>query len=323
MDDKRAMAIIGVIIGASLFGMLGICSRYFRNECGLDALDTVLIRLMVSVIFLLLLIILFSPSSLRIRMKDIPFFIVFGLFKIGSDVTFFYAQGTIELSMATLLQMTAPYYVLIISIYLFKDSLTWKKLTALVLATTGCLFVTGVINGNMDAEISGVLAALFSGLCFGMFVIGSRIAYNKGVKPEASLFYTILIADLIVLPFADVDAVVTAVINPDGLVMALALGILMTMIPYFILAWSVKYLEPTLTSILSILELVVAGIVGFTMFGEELSAFKLLGIALVLGSVILLNIRLRVDYRKKVGKYIPLAYRQKEKDPSGDPPETE
>lgn len=315
------MAVVGVIIGASLFGMLGICTRYFGNEWGLNALDTVLIRLMFSVIFLLLLILLFSPSSLKIRLKDIPFFIVFGLFKIGSDVTFFYAQGTIELSMATLLQMTAPYYVLIISIYLFKDTLTWKKLSALVLGSIGCLFVTGVINGRADLELTGVLAALVSGLCFGMFVIGSRIAYNKGVKPEASLFYTILIADLIILPFADVDAVVTAVINPEGLVMALALGILMTMVPYFILAWSVKYLEPTLTSILSVFELVVAGIVGYLMFDEELSLFKILGITLVLGSIILLNIRLRVDYRKKVGKYIPLAYRNKDRDSSETPPD--
>ena len=321
MDKNRTMAVVGVIIGASLFGMLGICARYFSNEWGLNALDTVLIRLMFSVIFLLLLILLFSPSSLKIRLKDIPFFIVFGLFKIGSDVTFFYAQGTIELSMATLLQMTAPYYVLIISIYLFKDTLTWKKLSALVLGSIGCLFVTGVINGRADLELTGVLAALVSGLCFGMFVIGSRIAYNKGVKPEASLFYTILIADLIVLPFADVDAVVTAVINPEGLVMALALGILMTMVPYFILAWSVKYLEPTLTSILSVFELVVAGIVGYLMFDEELSLFKILGITLVMGSIILLNIRLRVDYRKKVGKYIPLAYRNKDRDSSETPPD--
>ncbi|MBP5734643.1 MAG: EamA family transporter [Candidatus Methanomethylophilaceae archaeon] len=319
MDKNRTMAVVGVIIGASLFGMLGICARYFGNEWGLNALDTVLIRLMFSVIFLLLLILLFSPSSLKIRLKDIPFFILFGLFKIGSDVTFFYAQGTIELSMATLLQMTAPYYVLIISIYLFKDTLTWKKLSALVLGSIGCLFVTGVINGRADLELTGVLAALVSGLCFGMFVIGSRIAYNKGVKPEASLFYTILIADLIVLPFADVDAVVTAVINPEGLVMALALGILMTMVPYFILAWSVKYLEPTLTSILSVFELVVAGIVGYLMFDEELSLFKILGITLVMGSIILLNIRLRVDYRKKVGKYIPLAYRNKDRDSSETP----
>ena len=304
MDKNRTMAVVGVIIGASLFGMLGICARYFSNDWGLNALDTVLIRLMFSVIFLLLLILLF---------------ILFGLFKIGSDVTFFYAQGTIELSMATLLQMTAPYYVLIISIYLFKDTLTWKKLSALVLGSIGCLFVTGVINGRADLELTGVLAALVSGLCFGMFVIGSRIAYNKGVKPEASLFYTILIADLIVLPFADVDAVVTAVINPEGLVMALALGILMTMVPYFILAWSVKYLEPTLTSILSVFELVVAGIVGYLMFDEELSLFKILGITLVMGSIILLNIRLRVDYRKKVGKYIPLAYRNKDRDSSETP----
>ena len=311
MERNYALAVAAVLSGASLFGMLGICTRYFQRECGLSALDTVLIRLTVSAIALFLIIALFSHNSLKIKAKDIPIFILFGFFKISSDVTFFYALDTIDISLATLLQMTAPFYVMTISLILFRDAITLKKLAAMAMAAVGCVLVTGIVTEHADLEISGVLSALLSGLCFGMFLIGSRVAQNRGVKPEASLFYTLLIADLIALPFADIGAVTEAVSDGTGIVMALSLGILMTMIPYYLYAWSVKYIEPTFSSILSVFELVVAAAVGFILFSESISVFKLLGMILVIGSVVIMNVKIHTGFRKRYGEYIPPGFRDK------------
>lgn len=305
MERNHALAVIAVLSGATLFGLLGICTRYFQQECGLSALETVLIRLSVSCIVLFLLISVFSRESLKIKAKDIPLFIVFGLFKIASDVTFFYAQTTIDLSMATLLQMTSPFYVMIVSLFLFRDAITLKKVSAMVMAMIGCILVTGIISGNENIKISGVLGALMSGMCFGMFLIGSRLAQNRGIKPEASLFYTLLIAGLIALPFSDVGAVADAVSSETGIIAAIALGVFMTMVPFFLYAWSVKYIEPTLSSILSVFELVVAAAVGFLVFGEGLSPLKIAGIILVISSVILMNIKIHIGYAKRFGKYVP------------------
>ena len=174
-----------------------------------------------SVLFMLLLL---DRGSLKVKLKDVPVFIIFGVFKILSDVTFFFAQGSIQLSLASLLQMTAPYYVMFISLILFKDSITLKKLFALGMATIGCIMVAGVLSGDMPVEIDGILSAMMSGMFFGMFMVGSKISANRGIKPGASLFYILLVADLIALPLSDVGGVVDAVSNSEGIIMALLLG---------------------------------------------------------------------------------------------------
>ena len=49
---------------------------------------------------------------------------------------------------------------------------------------------------------------------------------------------------------------------------------------------------------------VIAVIFSSLMFGEDLTAFHILGIALVILSVILINVKLRLDYIKRYGKYV-------------------
>jgi len=301
--EKRLQAMMGVVLGVTLFGFLGICTRYFHNDCGLTSMDTVAIRLTFASMFLLVILGIFARSKLKISKKDLPYLLVFGVFKIMSDVTFFYAQANIYLGLATLLQMTAPYYVMLISLILFRERLSRKKICAVALGSIGAIMVTGVLFGDFKAEIMGMLSALISGLFFGMFLVGSRVCYERGLHPAASLFYTMLIADLIAMPFIGHGDVIQAVSDPQGMIMALGLGVMMTLVPFFLYAWSTQFIEPSLASMISVLEVVTATTVGFFVFGEGITLINVFGMTLVILSVVVMNIKLRSDYVKKYGKY--------------------
>ena len=82
MERNRFLAIVAVVIGASAFGFLGLFTRYFMETRGLSALDTVMIRVMISVIILLPILLVFNRSALRISKKDVPVFLLFGFFGI-------------------------------------------------------------------------------------------------------------------------------------------------------------------------------------------------------------------------------------------------
>jgi drug/metabolite transporter (DMT)-like permease len=299
--DKRMMAAIAVAIGASLFGFLGVCNRYFYEEGGLNSLDTVMIRFSVSALFLLIVIGIIARKQLRIKKKDIPILVVFGFFKLMADIFFIYSQNNISLCLSTLLQMTAPYYVMFISYILFKEKITMNKLGALGVGTIGCLFVTGVLFGNVSARAEGVLAALLSGLFYGLFMIGNKVTLDRRIAPAASLFYTLLFADIMTLPFFNAEGVADALSDPEGMAMALFFGVFLTVIPFFIFTWSMKYLEPTITSAITVLELVAATIVGYLVFEEELTPLKIAGIVLVIVSILLINMKISKDLRKKYG----------------------
>ncbi len=305
MGKAATTAVMGVVFSALMFGMLGICTRYFQRDCGLSSSDVVVIRLTVSGLGLLIILALFARDHMKIRKKDIPFMFIFGLFKFLTDVTFFFAQGTASLCLATLLQMTAPYFVMVLSLILFREKITMPKLIAMCVGSIGCVLVTGILFGEVNAKTEGVLAAIFSGLCISLFFIGNRMAIDRDIRPTTMLLYTTLFADLIALPFAIEHGESFAVIlNPTGIGTALAFGLIMTLIPYYLLTWSTLHIEPTVISMISVLEVGAAAVVGFLMFGEDLTLLHILGIALVILSIILINVKLRLDYIKRYGKYV-------------------
>ena len=45
MGKAAKTAVIGVIFSSLIFGALGMCTRYFQNDCGLSSSDIVVIRL--------------------------------------------------------------------------------------------------------------------------------------------------------------------------------------------------------------------------------------------------------------------------------------
>ena len=72
------------------------------------------------------------------------------------NITFFFAQGTASLCLATLLQMTAPYFVMVLSLILFREKITMPKLIAMCVGSIGCVLVTGILFGEVNAKTEGI-----------------------------------------------------------------------------------------------------------------------------------------------------------------------
>lgn len=104
MVSEKRMAMLAVVIGATLFGFLGISTRFFDSNYGLNSIEITAIRLTFASLFLLIILGILARDKLRVSKRDLPLLFLFGIFKIMSDITFFYAQTTVELGLATLLR---------------------------------------------------------------------------------------------------------------------------------------------------------------------------------------------------------------------------
>jgi len=166
----------------------------------------------------------------------------------------------------------------------------------------------------------GALSALLSGVFFGMFLVGSKICNDRGLHPASSLFYTMLFADAIALLLCYHGALVEAVSDFNGLAMGMALGGLLTLTPFFLYGWSTQYIEPTMSSMVSVLEIVSAALVGYFIFSETVSFVRIIGMGLVIASVIFLNIKFHKDYVKKYGEYVPPGYKEDTQPSSSNEP---
>ena len=303
MKQKRIIGVSAVLIATMCFGFLGLFNRFLQNDFGLASIDVTFVRLSFTSMILLIILAIFAPGTLRIRLKDTPYILLFAIFKLLSDLFLFNAQTTTSLSLATLLQMTSPYFIMVFSFLLFKEKITAKKFIAMIIASIGCVLVTHVVTGHLSLDAAGILSGIMSGLCYGLFLLGNKVYYDRGMNPAASLFYTFLFASVIILPFIHFEPLGNTITDITGLGACLVFGAVLTLVPFYLLAISLRYLEPTTVSVLGVMELVASTMVGFFFFDEVLEAVDIGGILLVIASVFIINAEIFLWFRRKYGEY--------------------
>ncbi len=275
-----------VVIGASLWGAIGLFTRPLYDS-GLSPLQITLTRCAVTLVFMTITIFVLDRKMFRIDPKDIWMFIGTGLFSIVFfNVMYFTSQQMVSLSTASVLLYTAPSFVMIMSMILFKEKLTKNKLLALALAFVGCAFTTGLGFGDMNI---GVLYGILAGFGYSLYSIFGKYALEKyGLL--TILFYTFLIAAVCLIPFADVPYIVSSMGDTDVLLLVIGLGLLCTVLPYYFYTVGLNGMDAGKASIIAFVEPMVATVLSIIV-GDEFGWMNALGIALILGSVILLNMR--------------------------------
>ena len=280
-----------VIIGAALWGIIGFFSRSL-NAVGLDSIQVTFIRCFLTAAVLLAVLFVLDRDRLRIDPRDIWMFLGTGILSIVFfNICYFTTLRDLSISMATILLYTAPCMVMVMSVLIFKEKLTRSKVLALVSAFIGCMFVTGIIGGIGDISAIGILLGLGSGFGYALYSIFGKFAGRKYHASTVTV-YTFLIAALCLFPFCGFgDIVSLAVSDTSVLINMLALGILVTLIPYFLYTYGLEHMDAGKASVLAFVEPMVATLMGVVYYHEPMTVISAAGIGLILLSVILLNRR--------------------------------
>lgn len=114
-----------IIMAGCLWGIISIFINIL-NAAGFDSMQCVALRTVFTALILLVYLLVTGRSKLKIRVRDIPFFIGSGLFSI---VLFNYCYfESIELiggsAVPALLLYTAPIFVMIMSAIFFRERIT-------------------------------------------------------------------------------------------------------------------------------------------------------------------------------------------------------
>ncbi|MCJ7715335.1 MAG: DMT family transporter, partial [Anaerolineales bacterium] len=112
------------------------------EKSGLSAIGLAFWRDLISSLVLLLGILIFRTRLLHINKRDIPWLIGMGVISIGA-FHIFSNKSVLILgpSLAIVIQGNAPVFVTILARFLFKESLTIRKILAICLATAGTVLV--------------------------------------------------------------------------------------------------------------------------------------------------------------------------------------
>lgn len=291
----KKLAVGFVLLAGVLWGMIGIFVRRYE-ELGLTPLQTAALRITLTAVMFALFIAVTKPRLYRIRLRHLWCFLGTGIVSVALfTYCYFTSIHLSDLSVAAVLLYTAPVFVMLFSLIFFREKMTLIKAVSLILAVLGCAMTTGVIGGALNVTLSGFLFGLGSGVCYALYSVFSRFALDRGYEPFTITLYTFLFASAATVALIDVRPVISVVTADVGSVFyALLFALTSCLLPYVFYTLGLKYIAPSTASVIATVEPVVATVIGAVFFGEALNIpFGYIGVALVLLSVVLINVKRR------------------------------
>lgn len=157
----------------------------------------------------------------------------------------------------------------------------------------GCIFVTGIIGDAVSLNAAGILTGLGSGLGYALYSIFSRYAIDRGYHSLTISFYTFLVAAVTTLPFINGAGIWSVTVSSGGMIaFFLVFGVISTVLPYTLYNYGLNTMENGRASIIASVEPLVATLLGIVIFHEKMSLGGVAGMALILGALVLCNMKL-------------------------------
>lgn len=284
------------ILAGVLWGLISIFLRTL-SAAGLTSLQVMLLRALLSGVMIFIFLFIKDRSLLKIKLRDIWMFIGTGVISL----TFFslcYFKTILEIgtSIAVILLYTSPIFILIISAILFKEKITKRKVVALVLTFTGCIFVSGIAGGG-QISAKGFFIGLCAGFGYALYSIFSRYALKKYDSLTVT-FYTFIFSGVSLIPFVQIQDLPQLMTSKVWLFTA-GIALFCTFLPYIFYTYGLSGLETGKAAILVTVEPLVGTLVGFFIWGEPVSVIKVVGIIMIFVSVIILGL----PEKKKINKF--------------------
>lgn len=284
-------ALLAVLAAGTFWGTMGFFARSLY-AAGFGPLEVAQTRITTGLVLVGLYILIFNRSQFKIKLKDLWCFLGTGIVSLLLFSTcYFSALNYTSLAVAAILLYTAPFFVMLMSLVLFKEKMNSKKVLALLLAFTGCVLVSGV-GGDETVSWIGILLGLGSGFFYALYSIFGRYAINRGYGAWTMTFYTFLFCSIGCAFLSDWQVIGNSVQADHSILLwVLGLGFVTAFLPYVLYSTGLEHMESSKASILASVEPVVSALFGVFVFHETMTLWGVLGIAMVLAAIVVLNVK--------------------------------
>ncbi len=272
-----------IICAATLWGLIGPVSR-FALDSGLGALEIGFFRAAIAWLFFASHAIVYGKT--KVNPKDLPLIVVFGL--VG--ISIFYAASFIAVekggaAFAAVLLYTAPAWVAILSPIFFKETITLKKITAVILtiAGIGCICFLGNSDGkeSLNFNMVAIITGIISGLAYSMYYLFGK--YFSSRYDASTLFLYILpVGALGLLPFISFSHKTTSI-----WVVLIFLSFFCTYLANSFYYAGLNHLEPTKAVLTATIEPVIASFFAWLIWNELFTLAGVAGAFIILTGVLL------------------------------------
>lgn len=237
---------------------------------------------------------LLRPAE-KVAPGDLPKILVASLLGFFvTQMTFLVASPIITPMSWSVVSSVTPIFTMIIAAIALREPITGKKVSGVLLSFFGIVFLILTSktssSGPETSSVWGYVLAVMNGLAFALY-LGTFRPLLARYSVVAFMKWIFLFAFLMSAPFSAAEIVYFDFTQVSGSFI-LELGYLIicaTFIAYFLIPVGQKYIRPTLVSMYSYLQPLIAITISIIIGMDTLTWPKILATFAVLGGVLLVN----------------------------------
>jgi drug/metabolite transporter (DMT)-like permease len=290
------------LAGTTLWSFTAIFIRYLIVAYQMPALVLAAWRDLLVALALAAVFFVFRRPLLNPGTGNLRFMLLYGLV-----LSLFNSLWTISVvnngaAVSTVLAYSSAAFSAVLGWRLFRESLGFSKIVAVVLSLTGCVFVSGAYDpATWQLNTVGIITGLLSGLAFAGYSLMGKISARREINPWTALLYSFLIAGLLLVGFNFfAEWLPVGVASTDflwlgnawvGWLVLISLAWLPTIGGYGLYTVSMGYLPVSVANLIATLEPAMTAVWAFLLLGERMTALQILGSALIIAGVVLLRVK--------------------------------
>ena len=275
--NQRTKGIICIILSAFCFALMSCCVRLAGD---LPSIQKSFFRNLVAALFALALLMkdIRAGKDVSINRRQLPFLLLRSIFGTIGILCNFYAVDHLVLSDASMLNKMSPFFAILCSYFVLKETITPVQGGAVLFAFIGALFIIKPTLSNMDLfpSMIGLLGGLGAGTAYTMV----RRLGQTGINKTVIVLFFSTFSCLVTLPFLIFDY------HPmSGLQIAALIGAgLSAAGGQFSVTNAYCFAPAREISVYDYTQVIFSALLGFFLFGQVPDLLSLVGYVLICGT---------------------------------------
>ncbi|MGB1104166.1 MAG: DMT family transporter [Crocinitomicaceae bacterium] len=218
---------------------------------------------------------LFLRRFQKVEKKDILRLAICGLFGVGINQLFFF-NGLMLTSPvnASVIMITTPIIVFILSLILLKERAEWIKIVGLIIGAIGSIIFTMQSTDSIHANIKGDLFIMVNAASYALYLVLVKPMMAK-YKPLTVItwVFTFGLIYVLIWPYstAELSSIETSALTLDSILRFAFVVIGVTFLPYLLMVYAMKIVSAAASSTYIYLQPLLAAffVYVFYLFGLE------------------------------------------------------
>ncbi|MGY1720137.1 MULTISPECIES: EamA family transporter [unclassified Blastococcus] len=285
------------LAAAAFFAVNGTVST-LALQAGLSAPRLTALRCTGAAVALLAVLLVVAPGRLRVARRELPLLAVLGVVGIAMTQYLFYvAIGRLPVGIALVFEFTGTVLIAVYVWLVRREKVRRRVWAALVLSLSGLALVTEIWTGGGSLDVLGVAAGLGAAVALATYyLIGERGTVSRDpVTLTCWAFVAAAVFWAVAAPWWQFDAAVLGRDVPVSIgslelplwVLVAWIAVMGAVVPFGLSIAALRHLPPTAAGLVATAEPVFASVVAWLWVEQVLTAWQVVGGAVVLTGIAL------------------------------------